>query len=559
MSAVLSVTKVEACTLLCHYKWNVSQLHDEWFVDEEKVRKTVGLPSGPVVSFPDAEELTCGICFDDCLPDETRSGVCGHPYCVTCWKGYITAAINDGPGCLLLRCPEPSCRAVVGQDVIHELASEEEKEKFSRYFFRSYIEDKRKTKWCPAPGCDNAVEYEIGSNIYDVTCLCSHVFCWNCCEDIHRPVDCDTVAKWMLKNSAESENMTWIIANSKPCPKCKRAIEKNMGCMHMTCTAPCRFEFCWLCLGDWSEHNDKTGGFYSCNRYEAAKEDKEFVEEERKREQAKNYLEKYTHYYERWAGNQKSRDKAIADLREMQAVHLEKLGNNVKEPVSQLKFIIEAWQQIIECRRVLKWTYAYGYYLPEREHGKRQLFEYLQGEAEAGLERLHQCAEKELNDFLDEEEPKADFIAFRQKLAGLTGVTRTYFENLVRALENNLSDVAGGTSTSPRVQGKGKGSSPRSGQSSRGLDHIDRWLCQQCTFANPETSTVCEMCFLDRSQPSDPPPPENTSGPSDPPPLEDTHEQTDPLPFENTYGPSDFTPSPASASGPSDPRNPEHT
>lgn len=35
--------------------------------------------------------------------------------------------------------------------------------------------------------------------------------------------------------------------------------------------------------------------------------------------------------------------------------------------------------QIVECRRVLKWTYAYGYYLPEIEHAKRQFFEYLQG------------------------------------------------------------------------------------------------------------------------------------------------------------------------------------
>jgi hypothetical protein len=35
--------------------------------------------------------------------------------------------------------------------------------------------------------------------------------------------------------------------------------------------------------------------------------------------------------------------------------------------------------QIVECRRVLKWTYAYGYYLPDHEHAKRQFFEYLQG------------------------------------------------------------------------------------------------------------------------------------------------------------------------------------
>ena len=30
-----------------------------------------------------------------------------------------------------------------------------------------------------------------------------------CTEEAHRPVDCATVGKWILKNSAESENMNW--------------------------------------------------------------------------------------------------------------------------------------------------------------------------------------------------------------------------------------------------------------------------------------------------------------------------------------------------------------
>ncbi|MBA0592994.1 hypothetical protein Gorai_009953, partial [Gossypium raimondii] len=42
---------------------------------------------------------------------------------------------------------------------------------------------------------------------FDVSCICSHSFCWNCTEKAHRYVDCKTVAKWILKNSAESENM----------------------------------------------------------------------------------------------------------------------------------------------------------------------------------------------------------------------------------------------------------------------------------------------------------------------------------------------------------------
>lgn len=42
------------------------------------------------------------------------------------------------------------------------------------------------------------------------------------------------------------------------------------------------------------------------------------------------------------------------------------------------------------------------------------------GEAEAGLERLHQCAEKELQNYLNSEGPSKDFNDFRTKLAGLT-------------------------------------------------------------------------------------------------------------------------------------------
>ncbi|XP_028084766.1 probable E3 ubiquitin-protein ligase ARI7 isoform X2 [Camellia sinensis] len=510
ISTVLSISRVDASILLRHYHWSVSNVHEAWFADEDRVRKAVGLLERPIVQFPNAKELTCGICFESYPLDRISAAACGHPFCSTCWRAYMSTSIDGGPGCLVLRCPDPSCCAAVGQDMINKLASNEDKEKYARYIVRSYIEDNRKTKWCPAPGCEYAVEFVVGSGGYDVSCLCSHGFCWNCTEEAHRPVDCGTVSKWILKNSAESENMNWILANSKPCPKCKRPIEKNQGCMHMTCTPPCKFEFCWLCLGAWSDHGERTGGFYACNRYEAAKQEGAYDETERRREMAKNSLERYTHYYERWATNQSSRQKALADLHQMQTVHLEKLSDKQSQPESQLKFIIEAWLQIVECRRVLKWTYAYGYYLPEYENAKRQFFEYLQGEAEAGLERLHQCAEKDLQTYLNAEAPSNDFNDFRTKLAGLTSVTRNYFENLVRALENGLSDVdsQGGCSKTANSKsgvaaaGKGKGgrgkAASRSGGPSRNADDSGSWSCDQCTFMNARSATTCEMCHQRR-------------------------------------------------------------
>ncbi|XP_057460267.1 probable E3 ubiquitin-protein ligase ARI7 [Actinidia eriantha] len=509
VSTVLSIPRADACILLRHYHWSVSNVHEAWFADEDRVRKTVGLLERPVVQFSKAKELNCGICFESFPLDRISTAACRHPFCNACWRAYMSTSIDGGPGCLMLRCPDPSCGAAVGQDMISLLASDDNNEKYTRYLLRSYVEDNRKTKWCPAPGCEYAVEFVVGSGVYDVACLCSYGFCWNCTEEAHRPVDCDTVAKWILKNSAESENMNWILANSKPCPKCKRPIEKNQGCMHMTCTPPCKFEFCWLCLGAWSDHGERTGGFYACNRYETAKQEGAYDETERRREMAKNSLERYTHYYERWATNQSSRQKALADLHQMQTVQLEKLSDKQSQPESQLKFITEAWLQIVECRRVLKWTYAYGYYLPELEHAKRQFFEYLQGEAEAGLERLHQCAEKELQNYLTSDAPSNDFNDFRTKLAGLTSVTRNYFENLVRALENGLSDVdsqgdcSRTASSKSGVAGKGKGgkgkaASSRTGGPSRNLDDSGSWYCDHCTSFNAKSATTCEMCHRRR-------------------------------------------------------------
>ncbi|XP_010513044.1 PREDICTED: probable E3 ubiquitin-protein ligase ARI11 [Camelina sativa] len=430
VSTALSISQVEAIALLLHYQWSVSKVEDEWFTDEEKTRETVGILKEPVVDVNGEKEIECGICFESYTGGEIERVSCGHPYCITCWTGYITTKIEDGSGCLRFACPEPSCSAAVGQDLIDKIAKKEHKEKYYTYFLRSYVEEGKKFKWCPSPGCEYAVDFGGSSTSnYDVSCLCSFKFCWDCCEDAHSPVDCDTVSKWLLKNRDESENTNWILAKTKPCPKCKRPIEKNKGCNHMSCSAPCKLHFCWNCLKPLSGHT-------ACNAF------KEDNESETKRKRAKDAIDRYHHYFERWESNKSSRLKAISDLEKWQSVQLKELSAILGTPETQLQFTVEAWLQIVECRRVLKWTYAYGYYLLDHEPDKRLFFEYLQGEAETGLERLHHCAEEELKQFIGRTEvPPKKFTEFQVKLIGLTTVTKTYFENLVKALENGLADL----------------------------------------------------------------------------------------------------------------------
>ena len=49
-----------------------------------------------------------------------------------------------------------------------------------------------------SPDCKCAIQVdsygsELGS--YEVTCTCSHEFCWNYLEQPHSPLDCDTQKK----------------------------------------------------------------------------------------------------------------------------------------------------------------------------------------------------------------------------------------------------------------------------------------------------------------------------------------------------------------------------
>jgi hypothetical protein len=60
---------------------------------------------------------------------------------------------------------------------------------------------------------------------------------------------------WAGKNGPDGMTTHWVQANTKKCPNCQRVIEKNQGCNHMRCGAPCLHQFCWLCLGSWANHS----------------------------------------------------------------------------------------------------------------------------------------------------------------------------------------------------------------------------------------------------------------------------------------------------------------
>ncbi len=71
-----------------------------------------------------------------------------------------------------------------------------------------------------------------------------------------------------------------------------------------------------------------------------------------------------------------------------------KLCASVSAAMRWLGPFTPVWAQVIECRRMLKWTYAYGYYSFEDEAKdsslvrQRQFFEFQQGALESRLENV---------------------------------------------------------------------------------------------------------------------------------------------------------------------------
>ena len=54
--------------------------------------------------------------------------------------------------------------------------------------------------------------------------------------------------------------------------------------------------------------------------------------------------------------------QALSTLDKVVTDKLEDLSEITATPTSQLKFVTDAWSQVVDCRRMLKWTYAFGYY-----------------------------------------------------------------------------------------------------------------------------------------------------------------------------------------------------
>ena len=425
-----------AITLLKMYKWNEDKLQQDYFSDDKGLLKKCGLVPDPKMEIGEGSTTECLICMSSMEGKTVDKLICGHTFCSCCWGMYVKAAVESGKDCVLTRCPLVKCPIIVPKSIFDKYLPEELKNVYIKHVCKSYTDENKEMRWCPAPGCKFLAFNESLAKI-DITCQCGFIFCFGCSDESHLPCDCEMMKKWRIKSSTESENIVWIMANTKSCTKCQKPIEKNQGCNHMTCSQ-CKHEFCWICMGDWSIHGEKTGGYYKCNRYqEDIKTNKSLKDMEEKQRNAKTELAKYTFYYERYNNHDKAMKIAVKELGEVDSKIL--LLNKTKSyPLIELQFLKNAATSMISVRRVLKNSYAYGYYIVEQK--EKNLFEDLQGNLENNCDRLHQLLEKDLSEYTNQSlVDDAPFYHYKSELVNYYEITKKFYTNFCEGVKSGLA------------------------------------------------------------------------------------------------------------------------
>ena len=196
-------------------------------------------PTTTAASRPPGPDFECSVCMTTVPACAATSMPCGHTFCDDCWRGHLVARISGGGRGARVPCAGVKCGALCDEAAVRALlASGAEEggdascatalETFERALAQSYVDDNARVRWCPSvPHCGAAVEAASPDDAAcEPVCSCGTAFCFGCGGEPHAPATCGMAAAWARKCRDDSETATWLTANTKPCPKCSKPVEK---------------------------------------------------------------------------------------------------------------------------------------------------------------------------------------------------------------------------------------------------------------------------------------------------------------------------------------------
>lgn len=343
VSGALSLEQDWAEHLLVHCLWDVDRVVQRFTDDDEALFLEAGLKVHNAASSGSKENLSsCPVCLNP-GSESTPALSCGHYCCQSCWEEYLTSRIEQNL-VMSCNCPITDCSAQPTSQFYRSVLRDQDTiNKYEAALLRGYVESCLNLTWCTNPsGCDRILLKENLGNAG--TCSeCRWSSCFNCnFPEAHFPCSCSHMTRWVddggfyegMSVEAQSKHLAKLI--SKRCPNCSTAIEKNEGCLHMTC-AKCSHGFCWRCLKPWKPtHKD----YYNCSASvsRAARQGKKF----------QDFNEKCTFHHQ-------AKDFALGLVR-----RLSTLTDSV--PMRSLSFAMESCRVLVQSRKVLAYSCVYSYY-----------------------------------------------------------------------------------------------------------------------------------------------------------------------------------------------------
>ena len=442
---ISDLPKSQAELVLMNNNWNIDILMNDWYDKMQKIKENSGICQtkesikqlNEYLKKNKIEKGMCPVCYTDIDPGDGLNLGCGHEFCTECFKEHLKERMNDQLTLLGTKCPMKNCNFQVPSEIFKKLFKDDKNELniYNKCLMRNFTESNADIKLCPNPKCDKIIKLP-GHGMFDIKCECGTIFCFKCLKESHRPCDCFMMEIWEKKSKGdENENTNWLLINTKQCPNCKKHIEKNQGCNHMTCrkeAGGCGYEFCWICLGEWRPHGTS---WYECKKYTPTELDKN---KEKIRNNIKLELERYANFYESFQEEEKAIKFGVKlkDKIENYKTQLENLKN---QPHQEVQFLDEALQTVIECHQILKNTYVFGYYM--KDSNSTSLYKHHQEMLRRNADLLHDKIEmKYLSEIMAEdnlEEFNKKFNIFKGEVKSLIGATMKFKENILEEIEKH--------------------------------------------------------------------------------------------------------------------------
>ena len=252
---ILLISKKDEKNIIINDNNSINLINNIKSVDNEKGNK-INDNNNIIKEVKKQKVSTCIFCIEEFDEDEIINPQleCNKHVHGKCFADYIENELNNNH--FPIKCPLCSDkeRHEINYKTISDCLILNDKEKTVIKLENISLNRLSETNpdeisFCPTPGCQYICYYD--ANVYHLDCpLCKKSYCLKCKTEWHKNQTCQEYQEFHNMTYDEKINQKkfddYVKGNKcKQCPTCKRWVEKNKGCDHISCL--CGTHFCYRC------------------------------------------------------------------------------------------------------------------------------------------------------------------------------------------------------------------------------------------------------------------------------------------------------------------------